>query len=118
MSSLAELEYTRDRLLGDLGNLHVEAQYVQERFQEENDNRQAALYQWGQKFLDRREAQRAELQSIQDKLMYEHDNIEDKLEHIQERFHKVHKSQQLNLHCHRGGLLQERGNLRAEIQAI
>ena len=25
MSSLAELEYTRDRLLGDLGNLHVEA---------------------------------------------------------------------------------------------
>ena len=48
MSSLAELEYTRD----DLGNLHAEAQYIQERVQEEKVNRQAALQQWGQKFLD------------------------------------------------------------------
>ena len=51
MSSFTELEYTRDRLLDDLGNVYAEAQYIPERLKEDKDNRQAALYQWEQSFL-------------------------------------------------------------------
>ena len=50
--------------------------------------------------------------------MYEHDTIQDELEDIEERFQKVYKNQLLNLHCQWGRLLQERGNVRAEIQGI